>query len=104
MFDLTGKVALVTGATGSIGGAIARFLHKMGATVAVSGTRVEYLEHLAEELSERVHLFSCNLNSREAVEELVPNIERICDKVGSISVDSGGGILSNLRELVSGKK
>ena len=50
MFDLTGKTALVTGATGTIGGAIARRLHGQGATVAISGTRVEVLEQLAKEL------------------------------------------------------
>src|SRR4051812_811856 len=56
MFDLTGKTALVTGATGGIGGAIARALHQQGATVAVSGTRREVLGQLAAELKERVHV------------------------------------------------
>ncbi|GHU16757.1 beta-ketoacyl-ACP reductase [Alphaproteobacteria bacterium] len=89
MFDLSGKVALVTGATGSIGNAIARTLHKMGATLAVSGTRLDNLEHLARDLSTRVHLFACNLSSVGAVEELVPNIERVCQKV-DILVNNAG--------------
>ena len=89
MFNLSGKVALVTGATGAIGGAIVRALHSMGATLAISGTRVENLEKLAGELSDRVYLFSCNLTSIDAVEELIPNVERICDKV-DILVNNAG--------------
>lgn len=95
MFDLTGKVALITGATGSIGSAIAKFLHKMGATIAASGTKVENLEHLANELSERVHLFPCNLSSRDVIEELIPNIERVCDRV-DILVNNAGITRDNL--------
>ena len=59
MFDLSGKTALVTGATGGLGGEIARALHKQGATVTLSGTRVEALEKLAGELGERVHVAAC---------------------------------------------
>ncbi len=70
MFDLTGKRALVTGASGGIGGAIARALHGAGATVAISGTRVEPLEALAGELGERVHVLPCNLSDADAVEAL----------------------------------
>ncbi|MDR2158278.1 MAG: 3-oxoacyl-[acyl-carrier-protein] reductase [Holosporaceae bacterium] len=95
MFDLSGKVALVTGATGAIGGATARVLHKMGATVAVSGTKIDGLEHLANELSERVHLFACNLNLAGAIEELTPNIERICGRV-DILVNNAGITRDNL--------
>src|SRR5580700_2960589 len=61
MFDLTGKTALVTGATGTIGGSIARKLHAQGATVAISGTRVDALDQLAGELGGRVHVLPCNL-------------------------------------------
>lgn len=75
MFDLTGKTALVTGATGGIGGAIARAFHAQGATVAVSGTRREVLEQLATELGERVHVLPCDLSSTEEVEALVPQAE-----------------------------
>ncbi|OWU82923.1 3-oxoacyl-ACP synthase [Oceanicola sp. 22II-s10i] len=70
MFDLSGKNALVTGASGGIGGAIAKALHGAGATVALSGTRVEPLEALAAELGERAHVLPCNLGDAEAVEGL----------------------------------
>ncbi|MCC2099535.1 MAG: SDR family NAD(P)-dependent oxidoreductase, partial [Hyphomicrobiales bacterium] len=62
MFDLTGKTALVTGASGGIGAAIARGLHAQGATVALSGTRAEALEKLASELGGRTHVLTCNLS------------------------------------------
>jgi len=70
MFDLTGKSALVTGASGGIGGAIARALHGAGATVALSGTRMEPLEALAGELGARAHVLQCNLSDAAAVEAL----------------------------------
>ena len=70
MFDLTGKSALITGASGGIGGAIAKALHGAGATVGLSGTRVEPLEALAAELGERVHVLPCNLSDAEAVDAL----------------------------------
>ncbi len=70
MFDLNGKSALVTGASGGIGGAIAKALHEGGATVALSGTRVEPLEALAAELGERAHVVPCNLSDFGAVKEL----------------------------------
>ncbi|MBO9479305.1 3-oxoacyl-[acyl-carrier-protein] reductase [Shimia sp. R11_0] len=70
MFDLTGKTALVTGASGGIGGAIAKALHEAGATVGLSGTRVEPLEALAAELGERAHVLPCNLSDADAVDAL----------------------------------
>ncbi|MFO7771201.1 MAG: SDR family NAD(P)-dependent oxidoreductase, partial [Roseovarius gahaiensis] len=70
MFDLTGKTALITGASGGIGGGIAKALHGAGATVGLSGTRVEPLEALAKELGERAHILPCNLGDAEAVEAL----------------------------------
>jgi 3-oxoacyl-[acyl-carrier protein] reductase len=70
MFDLTGKNALITGASGGIGGAIAKALHAAGATVALSGTRVEPLEALAAELGSRAHVLPCNLSDKDAVEAL----------------------------------
>ena len=76
MFDLSGKTALVTGATGGIGGEIARALHQQGATVAVSGTRKEKLDELAAELGERVHVLPCNLSEPEEVNQLVANAEK----------------------------
>ena len=76
MFDLNGKTALVTGATGGIGAAIARALHKAGATVAISGTRANVLEELKAELGgERVFVLPCNLSDAPAVEKLVPEAE-----------------------------
>ena len=75
MFDLTGKTALVTGATGGIGAAIARALHKAGATVAISGTRATVLEELKVELGARVHVLPCNLSDAADVEKLVPAAE-----------------------------
>jgi 3-oxoacyl-[acyl-carrier protein] reductase len=75
MFDLTGRKALVTGATGGLGGAIARTLHARGADVAISGTRREALEALAAELGERVHMLEANLGDKDAVEALVPGAE-----------------------------
>lgn len=70
MFDLKGKSALVTGASGGIGADVARALHSAGAVVALSGTRVEPLEALAAELGERSHVLPCNLSDAEAVEAL----------------------------------
>ena len=73
MFNLTGKTALVTGATGGIGASIARTLHAAGATVAISGTRAAVLEELKASLGgDRVHVLPCNLSSPEDVEKLVP--------------------------------
>ncbi|MGD8325364.1 MAG: 3-oxoacyl-ACP reductase FabG [Sphingomonadales bacterium] len=73
MFDLSGKRALVTGATGGIGGDIARALKSHGAIVAISGTREEKLQALADELgSEGVHCLPCNLSDLAAVDQLVP--------------------------------
>jgi 3-oxoacyl-[acyl-carrier protein] reductase len=70
MFDLSGKTALVTGASGGIGGEIARVLHGAGATVGLSGTRIEPLEAMASELGERAHVLPCNLSDADAVAEL----------------------------------
>ena len=70
MFDLTGKNVLVTGASGGIGGEIARRLHASGATVGISGTRLEPLQALAAELGARVHVLTCNLSDSAAVTEL----------------------------------
>jgi 3-oxoacyl-[acyl-carrier protein] reductase len=74
MFDLTGRRALVTGASGGIGAAIARALHAQGASVAISGTRESALQELAAELGERVAVTPCDLSDPEAVEALVPQV------------------------------
>ena len=75
MFDLTGKTALVTGATGGIGAAIAKALHGAGATVALSGTRAAVLNELRTQMGERVHVLACNLSDAADVEKLVPATE-----------------------------
>ena len=75
MFDLSGRRALVTGASGSIGGGIAAALHSQGATVGISGTRREALDKLAGELGERVHVLPCDLSDGAAVDQLVPQAE-----------------------------
>ncbi len=71
MFDLTGKTALVTGATGGIGKEIARSLHAQGAIIAISGRNEEKLSALAAELGERVHVLAADLSSDEAIKNLV---------------------------------
>lgn len=70
MFDLTGKCALITGASGGIGGSIAKALYAQGASVALSGTRVDPLNELAEELGQRAFVTPCNLGDAEAVNAL----------------------------------
>ena len=89
MFDLTGKTALVTGATGGIGDAIAKALHRQGATVAISGTRREVLDHLAASLGERVHVLPCNLADKEAVEALVPQAEAAMGRLDVLVANAG---------------
>ena len=83
MFDLTGKSALVTGATGGIGGAVARALHAQGATVGLSGTRRDALDQLATELNARTHVLPCNLADKDDVEALVPRAE---EAMGSLDI------------------
>ena len=83
MFDLSGKNALVTGASGGIGGEIARALHKAGATVTLSGTRLAPLEALAAELGDRVHVATCDLSDAASVEALP---KAAIEKMGSIDV------------------
>lgn len=89
MFDLTGRTALVTGATGGIGGAIARALHAQGAAVAISGTRRDVLDVLAGELKERVHVLPCNLSDAAEVEALVPGAEKAMGQVDILVANAG---------------
>ena len=83
MFDLTGKAALVTGASGGIGGAIATALHGAGAVVGLSGTREAPLAELAAELGERVHVLPCDLSDMAAVEALP---KRAVESMGSLDI------------------
>jgi len=95
LFDLTGKTALVTGASGGLGGAIARALHSRGATLALSGTRREALEALAGELGSRVHVTPCDLADAAAVEALVPAAEAAMGSL-DILVNNAGVTRDNL--------
>ncbi|WP_298433211.1 3-oxoacyl-[acyl-carrier-protein] reductase [uncultured Jannaschia sp.] len=83
MFDLTGKSALVTGASGGIGAAIARTLHAAGATVGLSGTREDPLNTLAAELGERAHVLPCNLSDADAVNALP---KQATEAMGSVDI------------------
>ncbi|MEO0390495.1 MAG: 3-oxoacyl-[acyl-carrier-protein] reductase [Pseudomonadota bacterium] len=83
MFDLSGKAALVTGASGGIGAEIARVLHGAGATVGLSGTRTGPLEALAAELGERTHVLPCNLSDMAAVDALP---KQASEAMGSLDV------------------
>ena len=83
MYDLSDKSALVTGASGGIGSAIARKLHAAGAKVALSGTRQEPLERLAEELGERAYILPCNLSDMAAVEVLP---KQAIETLGSLDI------------------
>lgn len=75
MFDLSAKRTLVTGATGGIGGAVARAFHRQGASVVLSGTKADKLEALAAELKDRVHVAPCNLGDLDAVDALPKEAE-----------------------------
>jgi 3-oxoacyl-[acyl-carrier protein] reductase len=90
MFELTGKRALVTGASGAIGGAIARAFHRQGAIVVLSGTKREALEKLAGELGANAFVVPCNLADREAVEKLVPDAEAALGGEVDILVNNAG--------------
>jgi 3-oxoacyl-[acyl-carrier protein] reductase len=96
MFELTDKTALVTGATGGIGGGIARALHKQGATVAISGRQVDKLEKLAAELGSRTHVVPCDLGNKAQVAKL---IDEAAAKLGGrldILVNNAGLTKDNL--------
>src|SRR6056297_1660975 len=83
MFDLTGKCALVTGASGGIGAAVATRLHEAGATVGLSGTREAPLNELAAALGERAHVLPCNLGDAEAVTALP---KQAADAMGGVDI------------------
>ncbi|MSO72090.1 MAG: 3-oxoacyl-[acyl-carrier-protein] reductase [Rhodospirillaceae bacterium] len=90
MFDLSGKTALVTGASGGLGSAIARALHAQGAVVGLHGSRREVLEALAADLKERAHIFVANLAESDAVvEKLIPDAEAAMGRL-DILVNNAG--------------
>jgi 3-oxoacyl-[acyl-carrier protein] reductase len=89
MFELTGKTALITGATGPIGGSIARVLHAQGAAVAISGTRREILDQLAAELGARVHVLPCNLADTAEADNLVPRAEEAMGQLNVLVANAG---------------
>lgn len=95
MFDLTGKCALVTGASGGIGAAIARALHEQGATVALSGTRVDPLNELAAELGDRAHVTPANLSDPESLAALPKAAEEAMGQI-DILVNNAGLTRDNL--------
>ncbi|MDY0871711.1 3-oxoacyl-[acyl-carrier-protein] reductase [Dongia rigui] len=95
MFDLTGKTALVTGASGGIGGAIATALHAQGATVALAGTRRDALNKLAGELKDRVHVFTADLGDAASTEALLKDAEGAMGKL-DILVNNAGLTRDNI--------
>ncbi len=95
MFDLTGKAALITGATGGIGEAIARAMHAQGAHVGISGRRTEKLEALAKELGDRVSVLTADLSDSEAIKELIKRAEEQMGQI-DILVNNAGLTRDNL--------
>ncbi len=95
MFNLSGKTALVTGASSGIGTAIAKALHKQGATVAISGTRKDALDAIAAEMKDRVHVLPCNLSDPAAVEALIPSANEKMERV-DILVNNAGITKDNI--------
>src|SRR5262249_49845594 len=89
MFELTGKTALVTGATGTISATIARSLHGQAATAAISGTRREVLDRLAGALGARVHVLPANLADAAETEGLVPRVEEAMGQLDILVANAG---------------
>jgi 3-oxoacyl-[acyl-carrier protein] reductase len=89
MFNLTDKCALVTGATGGIGQAIAKALHAQGATVVLTGRRENVLQELATSLGERAHVLTCDLGKKEEVESLFDKAEELAGKIDILICNAG---------------
>jgi 3-oxoacyl-[acyl-carrier protein] reductase len=96
MFDLTGKTALVTGASGGIGGAIVKALHGQGATVVLSGTRAEALEAVKAELGSRAFIVAANLSDMASIEALPKKAEEVAGAGIDILVNNAGINRDNL--------
>ncbi|HEY6979333.1 3-oxoacyl-[acyl-carrier-protein] reductase [Reyranella sp.] len=95
MFDLSGKAALITGASGGIGGAIARTLHAQGATVVLSGTRTEALQQLRGMLGERAHVIVARMDDPADIERLAKEAETVAGKI-DILVNNAGITRDNI--------
>lgn len=89
MFDLSGKCALITGASGGIGSAVARALHGQGATVAVSGTRKDALDSLVQELGDRAYATPCDLSDPDTVGALIGDAEGVMESVDIVVNNAG---------------
>jgi 3-oxoacyl-[acyl-carrier protein] reductase len=101
MFDLSGKTALVTGASGGLGGAIAKALHGQGATVVLSGTREDALRTVAAELGERTFVVPANLSDAAAVDALVGQAESLAGQVDILVSNAGltrDGLLLRMKD------
>ncbi len=101
MFNLSGKTALITGATGGIGESIARKLKLQGAKLVLSGTRVDALEKLQHELGEGVFIAPCSLNDKDAVDNLVPEAERLAGQIDILINNAGitrDGLLMRMKD------
>jgi 3-oxoacyl-[acyl-carrier protein] reductase len=101
MFDLSGKTALVTGATGGLGSAIARGLHGQGAHVVLSGTRAAVLEELAAELGGRASVAPCNLSDAAAVDGLIGEAEKLAGELHIVVANAGitrDGLLMRMKD------
>jgi 3-oxoacyl-[acyl-carrier protein] reductase len=101
MFDLSGKTALVTGATGGLGSAIAKALHAQGAHVVLSGTREAVLQELAADLGERASVAACNLSEPAAVDGLVAQAEALAGDLSILVANAGitrDGLLMRMKD------
>ena len=96
MFNLDGKTALITGATGGIGSAIARALHSQGAEVILSGTRQGALNELAHELSDRAHSIAADLSDKSSIDSLIEQISDISTDGVDIVINNAGIVRDNL--------
>ena len=96
MFNLDGKTALITGATGGIGSAIARALHSQGAEVILSGTRQGSLNELAHELSDRAHPIAADLSDKSSIDSLIKQISDISTDGVDIVINNAGIVRDNL--------
>ena len=96
MFNLDGKIALITGATGGIGAAIARALHSQGAEVILSGTRQGSLDELAHELSDGAHPIAADLSDKNSIDSLIKQITDISTAGVDIVINNAGIVRDNL--------